>query len=95
MVWVEMIRLRTTGFHEKMVKEMLNDAVHQAEGQPGLLHLRVYNSVSLATDMALTLVWDTDSYSGKGSKAGLVMADTFKTFGLVDHSVWIERAPHN
>jgi hypothetical protein len=95
MIWVEMIHLRTTDFHDKTLESMFRDAVTQAKGQPGLLHLRIYNNVSLTTDLAMTLVWDTDSYSGKGSKAGLIMADAFKTFGLVDHSVWIEKPSAN
>jgi hypothetical protein len=39
---------------------------------------------------ALRLFWDTDDPQPRGSLLGMSLAQSLKTFGLVDHSVWIE-----
>jgi hypothetical protein len=93
---MEMIRLRTTDFQEKQVEDLLHEAINQAKGEDGLVHLRVYGNMCLRTDVTVTMVWDTQGPQGKGSRAGLAMTETLGTFGLVEHSIWTEKlAPHD
>ncbi len=91
MVWMEMIRLRTSLGRVEDAGNLLLAAVQQAIGEGGLVKLRVYSSVSSHTDLALSLVWNTSSLEQPGSRAGLSISELLKGFGLVDHSVWVER----
>jgi hypothetical protein len=91
MVWMEMIRLRTTTAHMREVDSLLFEATRHAEGDEGLIRLRIYRSASLLTDIAVSLVWDTSPGAAAGSRAGLSISTALKSFGLVDHSVWIEK----
>jgi hypothetical protein len=40
---------------------------------------------------ALRLFWNTDTPQTQGSMIGLSLTQALKVFGLVDHSVWIEK----
>ena len=93
MVWMEMVRLRTTGAHLKDVYELLFEAAKCVETEKDLVRLRIYGSVSLPTDIAISLVWDIRPEVDSGSRAGLSICDSLKSFGLVDHSIWMEKTP--
>jgi hypothetical protein len=90
MVWMEMIRLRTTQAHFDNVADLLLDTVRRAAGESGLVRIHKYNSASYQTDMASSLVWDTTSFLHEGGRAGLSTSETLNTFGLVEHSIWVE-----
>jgi hypothetical protein len=93
MVWMELVRFRTTAAHLKDVDELLFEATKHVEGDKGLIRLRVYRSISLPTDIAVSLVWGTKPEVDSGSRAGLSICDSLKSLGLVDHSIWIEKTP--
>jgi hypothetical protein len=95
MVWVEMIHLRTTVGQIEDATSLLHTAVLQATEEKDLLQSRIYHSASFTTDLALNLVWDSDSVREEGSTAGLCIAGVLKNLGLVDHSVWVELKPEH
>jgi hypothetical protein len=90
---MEMVRLRTTDGQLKEVDNLLFEAARHVENSDRLIRLRIYRSVSLPTDIAISLVWDAKPETDSGSRAGLSICDALKTFGLVDHSIWIEKTP--
>lgn len=90
MRWMEMIRLRTS-LSEQRLATLLQDPMANVLGEPGLVEAHVYTHASFQSDLALSLVWDTELPKRQGSKAGLAIAETLKAFGLVDHSVWTEK----
>ncbi len=89
-----MIRLRTTHAQLESVGGLLLDAVSRAAGEAGLVRIRMYHSASHQTDLALSLTWDTNSFHHEGSRAGLSISEALKTFGLVEHSIWVEKNAH-
>ncbi len=68
---------------------LLSSAKHSA-GEEGLLHVSLYRSATGRTDLSLILSWDTNTTDYLGSRIGQAVADTLKTFGLVEHSLWEE-----
>ncbi|MGD0232521.1 MAG: hypothetical protein ABSC19_19580 [Syntrophorhabdales bacterium] len=88
---MEIIRLRTTQAHVHNVADMLLDTAERATGEDGLLQVRMYKSASYQTDMALCLTWDTSPPRQQGSRTGLSISEALKTFGLVEHSIWVEK----
>jgi hypothetical protein len=90
MVWVEMICLRTTAGRVADVASLVLCAAEQATVEGDLKGFHIYTSATFATDFALSLVWNTHTVHRRGSAAGLSIAEALKSFGLVDHSVWVE-----
>ena len=91
MVWMEMIRLRTTEGHSEAALGLLNHSINNLASEPGLVQIHVYNSASFRNDLALSLVWDTHVPHRQGSRTGLSISETLNTFGLVEHSIWVEK----
>lgn len=91
MLWMEMIRLRTIHSRLDNAAGLLFNAMSRASGEAGLVQVRMYNSASYQTDLALSLTWDTNSFQREGSRAALTISEALKTFGLVEHSIWVEK----
>lgn len=88
---MEMIRLRTTQGHLKHAADLLLEAARHVTGADGLVRVHMYDNISFQTDLALSLTWDTNSPEQRGSRAALSISDTLKNFGLVEHSIWLEK----
>ncbi len=91
MIWMEMIRLRTTERKGQAALGLLSYSLKRVTDEPGLLRIRVYNSASLHNDLALSLVWDTQVPHRQGSRTGLSISASLNAFGLVEHSVWLQK----
>jgi len=91
MLWMEMIRLRTTPAQLKKVTGLLLETSSRAAGEAGLVRMHMYNSASHQSDLALSLWWDTEFLQHEGSRAGLTMREALKAFGLVEHTIWVEK----
>lgn len=83
--------MRTTQAQLENVAGLLLDTMKGAAGEAGLVRINMYDSASYQTDLALSLTWDTDALRHEGSKAGLSIREALKTFGLVEHSIWVEK----
>lgn len=91
MLWMEMIRLRTTHGQLNNVADLLLETLGRAAEEAGLVQIHMYNSASYQTDLALSFTWDTNSFQHEGSRAALTISEALKTFGLVEHSIWVEK----
>ena len=91
MVWMEMRRLRTTEGQSEAALGLLRYSVSNVAKEPGLVQIHVYNSASFHNDLALSLVWDTHIPHRQGSRTGLSISETLNAFGLVEHSIWVEK----
>jgi len=93
MKWMEMVRLRTLQSNEKWLPALLFDSIRSRAGEPGLLDIHVYRNASSQSDVSITFVWETESSDPQGSSAALSIAQTLNAYGLVEHSVWLEKDP--
>jgi hypothetical protein len=88
--WMEMIRLRTVPGRIGLATDLLLDLTKGMTAEQGLVRVNLYQRAGLRTDLAMSLVWNTDPPSHKGTRTGLSISELLKTFGLVEHSVWLE-----
>ncbi len=86
-----MIRLRTTKSQVEAVARLILDNVRQAAGESGLLRVHMYHSAKYRADLALSLMWETNAMQNEGSRTGLSISEALKNFGLVEHSIWMEK----
>ena len=52
--------------------------------------IRIYHREKIDTDFCIILSHTEETVLGEGSPLGLRLTAALKTFGLVNHSVWIE-----
>lgn len=93
MGWLEIIKVQgaKTGY-QNADTELLEQLAYSTASN-GLGSARVHAHVSVADDLVISLNWDTEPPGAKGSTLALNIIREFKRYGLVDHSVWIERLP--
>jgi hypothetical protein len=93
MKWMETIRVQSATRQEETTRVEL--AFLRSEIMKGIDYLGVEDVIALSHAaipgcFALMLFWDTNDPQSKGSLLGMSLAQSLKTFGLVDHAVWIE-----
>lgn len=89
MKWLEVIKLRSAGQGSGLLEELLRSI--DRFGQDGLIEMKTYHHASLETDLSVHLHWESGGPELNGTALGLRLAQALKDFGLIDHSVWIER----
>ena len=89
-MWMEIIRLRSVPGRIEPATDLLLDLVKDMAAEQGLVRVNLYERAGLRTDLAMSLVWNTSPPSNKGTRTGLSISEMLKTFGLVEHSVWLE-----
>ena len=88
MKWLEVIKLRSAGKNFKSLRELLLS--FDKFSQPTLVEMKTYHHATLETDLTVHLHWESSRLEQNGSTLGLRLAQAFKEFGLVDHSIWVE-----
>ena len=88
MKWIEIIRVQAAGTQEQAT---LLEFTADLKKIPGLVEVDVYDQASAYGDFAVLLQWDTEQPQQEGSMEGLNLKQILKTFGLVNHTVWIVR----
>jgi hypothetical protein len=89
--WLEFIRVQTAEAPRDAAALALLSLAKDIAQTPGLSKADVYAHASVNGDFAISLLWDSDQPQPMGSVIGLNIKDTLKKYGLVDHSVWIEK----
>lgn len=91
MKWLEIIELRSVGSNRKLLKRQLKALIDEAHKKAEQQAIKVYNHVAIDTDFSIHLLYDSVKADINGSPLGLQLVSTLKEFGLVNHSVWIEK----
>ncbi len=88
MQWIEIIRLRTQPDVEPSVIKWLKDLIHSLGGTPGLDEARVYTTQrSPGTQTSHDVGTMQEIFTE--SEVGLMVAETLKKYGILDHTVWL------
>jgi hypothetical protein len=66
----EMIRLRSAPGRIEPAADLLLDLVMDMAAKQGLARVNLYQRAGLRTDLAVSLVWNTDPPSNKGDRDG-------------------------
>jgi alkyl hydroperoxide reductase subunit AhpF len=74
-------------YNKRQLKALIDEAHKKAEQQA----IKVYNHVAIDTDFSIHLLYNSVKADINGSPLGLQLVSTLKKFGLVNHSVWIEK----
>ncbi|HMK66741.1 MAG TPA: hypothetical protein VK564_13165 [Thermodesulfobacteriota bacterium] len=88
MTCLEMIKLRSTETHEKVLK-ILRPIIRSAQSRD-LVAIRMFRHGFIETDLCLHLYWKSDGSEPKFSSIGDQLVQVMKRYGLIDHSLWFE-----
>ncbi len=87
MIWMEFIKVQTA---RSNVAAILKNFASDCKLCKGLLDAKVFTH-AMVDDCSLCLLWNTKRFESHGSSIGLHLSNTLKKYGLVDHSVWVEK----
>ena len=91
MKWVEIIELRSAGNTRKQLEMLLQSLISQMEGQTERPTARLYTCLTVETDLGIHLSHDSRKAKNKGSSLGINLVAALKAYGLVNHTIWIEK----
>jgi hypothetical protein len=96
MKWVEIITLRSPSrINGQFVDELLKEVSESDLPTDTLKHLveiKMYYHSVVETDLSIHIYWKSELGSQDKSPLGLRFFSVLKPLGLLNHSVWIERA---
>jgi hypothetical protein len=91
---LETIKLQSASGLESITERQplgLADEVIDGPDHRGSVEAVVYNHVSGPGYFAIRLFWSSGPSQVQGSPLGMRITQTLNTFGLLDHSMWIEK----
>ena len=92
MKWLEIIELRSTGVDRTKIERRLRDLAGETERETKPRAIELYIHGLVETDLSVHVIHDSEPVDVTGSPLGLHLASALKQFGLVNHSVWIEKS---
>lgn len=95
MKWIEIIEVRLAGNTGNQVDTQLQDFIDQVERETGKSGTKMYTRMMLDTDLSIHLFHDSGEAEIRKSSLGIRLVSAMKSFGLVNHSIWIERSRTN
>jgi len=90
MLWLEMIRLRSTRDCGTEVMNAVGPLIDVPGKDLALVDLKVYAHGQLGGDWSVHLHWRTGSEPPALTPIGRTIATRLRAHGLVDHSFWIQ-----
>lgn len=91
MNWLEIIDVRSVGNSLKLLEPELKCLIEELNKEAEYRAITVYNRNAVESDFSIHLYHDSDKIHSNGSHLGLHLVSVLKEFGLVNHSIWVER----
>ena len=96
MKWVEIITLRSPlKINGQFIDELLN-GVDESDSPTvtpeHLVEIIIYHHSVVETDLSIHIFWESEKENQDKTPLGLKLSSALKPLGLLNHSVWIERA---
>jgi hypothetical protein len=96
MKWVEIITLRSPSkINGQFIDELLkgvDESDSPTDTPEHLVDITIYHHSVVETDLSLHIYWESEAGNQHKSPLGLRIFSALKSNGLLNHSVWIERA---
>ncbi len=96
MRWVEIITLRSpTNISTQFVDELLKGVSESnlpADTSKNPVEIRIYHHSVVETDLSIHIYWKSEPGSQNKSPLGFRFSSALRNMGLVNHSVWVEKA---
>ncbi len=85
---LEIIHLRlATGCSDDLIADIQRSASASIETS----NIEIYQHAGVTTDLGIHILHDTDDAGELPSPLGVVLSSALREYGMVEHSVWIEK----
>jgi hypothetical protein len=91
MKWLEIIELRSVDSNRELLESQLQKLINEVDRETKKQAIKAYSRVMIDTDFSIHLFHDSKKVENSGSPLGLNLVTALKEFGLVNHSIWIEK----
>jgi hypothetical protein len=91
MKWIEIIELRSVGNTQLQLEAHLQELIGQVERETKKQTCKLYTRVMIDTDFSIHLFHDSNKIERSGSTLGLRLVSGLKVYGMVNHTIWIEK----
>lgn len=91
MKWLEIIELRSYGNDNEQLESRLQNLIGQVRKRSEYPKIKIYVRQLIDSDMSIHLFHRSDEIGVGGSRLGLILVSALKSFGLVNHRIWVER----
>jgi len=91
MKWMEIIKLRVADSNRDSLAQQLAEIIPGINLEQGLREIKLYRRAVVDSDVSIYLYWESKRPAPHGSAAGFCLMHMLKAFGLISHSVWIEK----
>lgn len=90
MKWLETIKISIAENRRATLEKQLAEIMANLNNAQNAEFIKLYKNLQDG-DMCIHLSWSNGKAQLRGSRTGLSLAHLLKEFGLVSHSVWIEK----
>ncbi len=91
MQWIEIIQVRAASKTQKELETHLQEFMNQVEKKTEKLTVKLYTHMMINTDFSIHLIHESRKVQNRGSPLGIRLVSALKSYGLVNHSIWIEK----
>ena len=91
MKWIEIINLRSAGTPREVIEQKVPRSVSEQDRSKSPVAIRVHRHATLDTDLSVHLLFESLGPEARPSAPGQRLASALKEFGLVSHSMWVEK----
>lgn len=91
MKWIEIIELRSANSTREQLETDLQEFLDLVEEKKERQTVKVYSRMMIDTDFSIHLFHDSNKIERCGSPLGLRLVSGLKAYGMVNHTVWIEK----
>lgn len=88
---IEIIEVRTSQNSKLLLEKYLKQIIKETQNESKNLGVKLYQRMNLELDFSIHIIIGSDEHNLENSKIGYRIASALKEFGIVYHSVWIEK----
>ena len=90
MKWIEIIELRSVNSNRDLLNQELKHLIKELKQEAKQQAISVYSHIAVDSDFSIHLLHNSNDANVNGSPLGVQLVSSLKSFGLVNHSVWVE-----
>ena len=95
MKWIEIIEIRSAGNARKQLETHLQEFIDQVDKKAEKQTVKLYTRMMIDTDVSIHLFHDSSKVKNRGSSLGIRLVSALKSYGLVNHTIWIEKQKYS
>jgi hypothetical protein len=90
MKWIEVIKISVAENRRAALEDQIKSVMNNLNRKDHAETVKLYHNL-LDGDLSIHLCWNDGGAQPRGSNTGLCLTHMLREFGLISHSVWLEK----